>query len=74
MLDKFVWGDHNLFNNNERLFGKHFGLKIDDLFKMKYLPFTMEPLSYEKMWYISVHLRIHFYISDAVFFFLLSLS
>ncbi len=65
MLDKFVWGDLNLFNNNERPFGKHFRLKIDDLFKMKYLSFTIEPLSFEKN---VIHLcpsRIHFYISDA---------
>lgn len=37
MLDKFVWGDLNLFNNNERPLGKHFRLKIDNPFKMKYL-------------------------------------
>lgn len=49
MSDKFVCGDLNLFNNNERPFGKHFRLNIADLFKMKYLRVTMEPLSCEKM-------------------------
>lgn len=48
MSDKFVSGDLNLFNNNERPFGKHFRLNIADLFKMKYLRVTMEPLSCEK--------------------------
>lgn len=67
-LDKFVWGDINLFINNERPFRKHFRLKIDDLFKMKYLPITMVPLSFDKMWYVSVPVRILFTISDAFIF------
>ena len=45
MLDEFVCRDLNLFINKER----PFRLKIDDLCKMKYLPFTMEPLSFGKM-------------------------
>lgn len=49
MLDNFVGGDFNLFNNNKHPFGKHFRLKIDNPFQMKYLSFTMEPVSFEKM-------------------------